>query len=847
MVTVKLLNGDCKEKLKELADNSIDSIVVDPPYGLSKEPDMIEVLTHWLAGDDYTHSSKGFMGKTWDSFVPSPSIWKECLRVLKPGGHMVSFFGTRTYDMGVLSIRIAGFEIRDQLAWVYGCLSEDTNIVTPYGEKSYTTIKAGDLVLCYDKYNKQYSYQPVEEIYEYTIKDTAYRIQSNHTDQIVSRNHRCLVERGGREVFIFAEELGTQENIPFLEDLPSLQSAISNTYQRASITKQNMFQKMLQSYDWIEKFWKRTVGTAFWYGTSSLHSLWNYILPQQKAYRTSGKPNVFPPMQWSIEGRGMEETCTQREKKLDFTIRTRISETDDWGEQSKLEGWNNLQATKRKSQGSKVYSVSKRMHGYGTEGWLHNGTSVVNGPTDRKIINPDRSSSPYQSRCIRQSDRKLNVICEQSGPQTIREWSGHKTSLATVTPFEYEGKIWCVKVPTGSFVAVRNGKAFTTGNSGFPKSMAVDKAIDKHFKAERTIKKGVKQGHEEFANRTTKGHLSGENKNEGWARPWMEADDANDYHYDFEPATEDAKKWVGWGTALKPAFEPIVLARKPIIGTVAENVLKHGVGGININDTRIPINPEIDDPRLGGKGTWKTDGMAKNVYAGGYAGIENGSSALGRFPSNFIHDGSEEVVELFPQSKGQQGDVKGTEKSHTGQNGIYNEYGRVESQKRGDSGSAARFFYCAKASKSDRNFGLDDFEEASIGAKGNGIRRVCETCGASSLESHLCKCSEKNWVNPANKKNIHPTVKPTELMKYLVKMVTPVGGTVLDPFMGSGSTGKAAVSEGFNFVGIEMQKSYYDIAEARINHAMLPKVEEPKVKKEKKPKSTPILPSALFE
>jgi DNA modification methylase len=503
MVTVKLLNGDCKEKLKELADNSIDSIVVDPPYGLSKEPDMIEVLTHWLAGDDYTHSSKGFMGKTWDSFVPSPSIWKECLRVLKPGGYMVSFFGTRTYDMGVLSIRIAGFEIRDQLAWVYG--------------------------------------------------------------------------------------------------------------------------------------------------------------------------------------------------------------------------------------------------------------------------------------------------------------------------------------------------------SGFPKSMAVDKAIDKHFKAERTIKKGVKQGHEEFANRTTKGHLSGENKNEGWARPWMEADDANDYHYDFEPATEDAKKWVGWGTALKPAFEPIVLARKPLIGTVAENVLKHGVGGININDTRIPINPEIDDPRLGGKGTWKTDGMAKNVYAGGYAGIENGSSALGRFPSNFMHDGSEEVVELFPQSKGQQGDVKGTEKSHTGQNGIYNEYGRVESQKRGDSGSAARFFYCAKASKSDRNFGLDDFEEASIGAKGNGIRRVCETCGASSLESHLCKCSEKNWVNPANKKNIHPTVKPTELMKYLVKMVTPVGGTVLDPFMGSGSTGKAAVSEGFNFVGIEMQKEYYDIAEARINHAMLPKVEEPKIKKEKKPKSTPILPSALFE
>lgn len=503
MVTINLLNGDCRVMLKSLEDNSIDSIVCDPPYGLSKEPDMVEVLKHWLAGDDYTHKSNGFMGKTWDSFVPGPSIWKECLRVLKPGGYMLAFFGTRTYDIGTLAIRLAGFEIRDQLAWVFG--------------------------------------------------------------------------------------------------------------------------------------------------------------------------------------------------------------------------------------------------------------------------------------------------------------------------------------------------------SGFPKSMAVDKAIDKHFKADRTVKKGVKQGHEEFANRTTKGHLSGDGKNEGWKRPWMEEDDANDYHYDFEPATDEAKQWVGWGTALKPAYEPIVMARKPLIGTVAENVLKHGVGGINIDATRIPINPEIDDPRLGGNGTWKTEGMAKNVYEGGYAGVPNTSSSLGRFPANLLHDNSDEVVELFPQSKGQQGDVKGTEKSHTGQNGIYNEYGRVESQKRGDSGSAARFFYCAKTSKSDRNEGLDDFEEKSVGGKGNGIRRICSTCGTSSLEAHLCNCTVKDWINPETKKNNHPTVKPTELMKYLIKLVTPPNGIILDPFMGSGSTGKAAVMEGFNFVGVEMQKEYYDIAEARIKNAMLPKIEKPKVKKEKKPKSTTILPSTLFE
>lgn len=115
-----LHQGDCLEVLRTFADNSIDSIVTDPPYGLSKEPDMAEVLRHWLAGDDYQHKGGGFMGKTWDSFVPGPAIWRECLRVLKPGGHLLAFFGTRTQDIGTLAIRLAGFEIRDSIAWIYG-------------------------------------------------------------------------------------------------------------------------------------------------------------------------------------------------------------------------------------------------------------------------------------------------------------------------------------------------------------------------------------------------------------------------------------------------------------------------------------------------------------------------------------------------------------------------------------------------------------------------------------------------------------------------------------------------------------------------------------------------------
>lgn len=404
-----VINMECLIGMRMmLADNSIDAVVTDPPYGLSKQPDMNEVLRHWLNGDDYVHTGGGFMGKTWDSFVPGPSIWKEVFRVLKPGGHLLAFFGTRTYDLGTLAIRLAGFEIRDQIDWVYG--------------------------------------------------------------------------------------------------------------------------------------------------------------------------------------------------------------------------------------------------------------------------------------------------------------------------------------------------------SGFPKSLDISKA------------------------------------------------------------TGD-EQWQGWGTALKPAHEPICVARKPLAGTVAENILQFGTGGMNIDSCRIPTEDKLGGgmvskgrPKVseGWDRPWMHDAEITEKKKIEAAKKVADAEALGRWPANFIHDGSDEVVNLFPAKAGAAAPVKGTEQSEV-TNGIYGKFNdRVPGQFYSDTGSAARFFYCAKASKSDRDEGV--MLAMVTGAEMTG--REPDTDGLNSPRAGAGRTS--------GARNNHPTVKPTALMQWLVRLVTPPGGKVLDPFTGSGSTGKACAIEGFDFIGFEMDPHYCEIAKQRI-------------------------------
>lgn len=450
-MTYRIITGDSAQELKSLPDNSVDSIVTDPPYGLS------------------------FMGKKWDYDVPSEDIWRECLRVLKPGGHLLAFAGTRTQHRMAVRIEDAGFEIRDMIAWVYGSGFP----------KSHDVSKA-------------------------------------------------IAKRAGGE-------LAAKDAISFMRE--------------------------------------------------------------------------------RREELGLSRVEFER---------------------------------------------------------------LIFGRSDGNVRNwEDGISLPKPGL-----------------------WNEIKRAMGLeVTPFDAD-------MERGDVVI-----GVEDGSYGYQKT-------DARWENKRVVR---------------------------------------------SPATPEAKQWAGWGSALKPALETITLARKPLIGTIAQNVLQYGTGGLNVDGCRVEAldeSYEKNTNRDNVKGHWGNSDGTANVRA----------NSAGRFPANLIHDGSEEVVGLFPESNG--GAFPKKSNIPTGRH-YDGGWGAVDNKERTEmgNGSASRFYYVAKASKRDRNEGLPEGTTSS-----------------------------------------HPTVKPTDLMRYLCRLITPPGGTVLDPFTGSGSTGKAAILEGFNFIGIERDPEYVRIAEARISH-----------------------------
>jgi len=683
--TVCIIHGDCREALSGVKKCS-SAIVTDPPYEL------------------------GFMGKSWDSRGVSfkRETWDIIRSACLHGASLLSFGGSRTQHRIACAIEDAGWELRDVLMWVYGCLSEDTEVLTGRGWERLHKLTQYDKILIHDTENDIYKWETPERWQVYRVhEDTAYRIVSDSTDQLVSRNHRVLVERDGELVSRSVETLAGLENVPIL---PSA------------------------FLDELEK---------------------------------QGEL-LFSPVQWENSWARMEATCPQGASRVDRREQRKLSGKYVGREESCLEGRGNLFQNARQLQGCEVCSVPAELLVYGPRGRVRYGASSVGSDEDRATTPENGSSASQQPRPIRQQSGGV-AFCQQPRPQAVRGRKTYKTTLARVYQQPYSGLIFCPTVSTGAFVARRNGQIFVTGNSGFPKSLDISKAIDKA--------KGVKHEVVGVSNQGT-GVQPNKLNNHGKGDTGIGYMDGSGKTFDLTaPSTPEAQLWDGYGTALKPAYEPIILAMNPVDKTFANNALKHGVAGLNIDECRVPVFESGGRPKrivhsLRDDVEYHPSSLAGRVDGSLKSSKAIGSTEQGRFPANFLHDGSDEVLRLFPLSKGQQGNVRGTEKSHTEDENTscYGEYNCRAFGKRGDSsGSAARFFYCAKASRAER--GED---------------------------------------------NRHPTVKPLALMEYLCQLVKmPEYNLIIDPFMGSGTTLLACSKLGIPCIGIDSDKQSCELATLR--------------------------------
>lgn len=771
--------GSSPKPLKYVKDNTIDSLVTDPPAGIAfmgKEWDRPDGISGSFGQDvSDTISAR-------NAFVSSlTSILKEAFRVLKPGGHALIWALPRTSHWTGLAVEDAGFEIRDAVQHVFGCLSSDTEVIADGKWIPYTQVQIGQNALCFDLKTGTYRWDTINEVLTYDYCDTAFRIVSDSTDQIVSKNHRCIVEQDGETVFRLAESLARerQARVPVLEDLQGLLKTLPMPHK----------------------------------GTGSTQALLREEVPVHLSKTKSVSEKTSPSLR-------------------------------------------NLQ---EKVQSSR-------------------------GPGNRKTAQTEGSGTSQTPRSLTQLQEQSNAVPIQLGSQEVRSTRFTKTTVARIEPIYYEGKVWCLRVPTGAFVARRNGKVFVTGNNGFPKSMNIGKAIDKVKCKKRKVIGVDPERAGRLVNQTGKYRTKS-----GWSAGNRSANIT-------APASREAALFDGWGTALKPASEVWILARKPLDGTVAKNVLEWGTGGINIDGCRISTQDNLNGGAYSG-GERPKSAMGLKGEAGGTSSmLEEGGGRLdpskykqpsGRWPANFLlsHHPDCELVGVKKVKAKQLTAGKRTVKWGVGEGGcsykkgtgakfatpdgkdvapIWNcvegcpvrmmdeqsgclksgamQLGQPRKKSKGkggyhggmpdtastvsylgDSGGASRFFYQAKPSTREKNAG-------------------CKGLFWREKKGHLIRISKKKYkkLKKAGEKvlrgNVHPTIKGVQLMRYLCRMITPLGGVVLDMFNGSGTTGCAAVQEGFRYIGIEREKAYKVIASKRIRHILREvKAEEREAKKAPKP------------
>lgn len=748
----KLYNGNMLDLLQVVGENTVDSIVTDPPYELN------------------------FMSKSWDNsgIAFQKETWEQCYKALKPGGYLLAFGGTRTFHRIACAIEDAGFEIRDTIMWLYGCYSEDTQVLTDKGWKYFYDLDKSEKVLQWNKDTNSLSWIKPLNYFEYTIDDEMVRLENRHTEQLLTKNHRvvCDIKKNhkkysGAYSFIEAQNILKTDFIK----LPLASYYYGNlNYEYAYMVGW-----------WLTDAWEHKDGKACMFSQSRPKTLEKLRIELDRL-KTLGKCNYSEYIKQSKSGKHNPEHTFYVTGELADYLLTNFSSREFKEEFIEL----NKQSKELLLQGLMDGDGSARDNEYSKVFWSQN-------ESRNDILSALLTTMGYRNY-ISYSGRHKGVIFNIAHNTTEIQFKHKKPNI------KYIGKVYCLQTETGAFVVRRNGKPFISGNSGFPKSMNIGLAIDK--------KNGVD-------NRT--GNIV---KDQG-----VKDNTKNIMHLNCNEQYEERvaqNEWNGWGTCLKPSYEPIIVARKPVEKSIVENVMKYGVGGINIDECRV------------GNEIISTHNAPKGTFAGGDwdrgSDISSYKQHSGRFPANTIltYDETdyEEVCGNFPISGSGNGGVP------------YNYAGREYDNKNtsmfngdkpqapsnyNDNGSASRYFYCAKASKKDRDEGLENFVATTDGAKGNGLDRVCEFCGASQLTPEKCHCKVKSWITKP-KKNTHPTVKPTELMQYLVRLVTPKNGTILDPFNGSGSTGKAVMYENlerninYKYIGIELTEEYLPIAKARIEY-----------------------------
>lgn len=781
MADYKILLGNCKETLKTLEDESVDSIVTDPPYEL------------------------GFMNKKWDSqgIAYDVEMWQECLRVLKPGGYLLAFGGTRTYHRMTCAIEDAGFEIRDSIDWLYGCLDEETECLTASGWKRYTDLSTSDKVMQWDSETGELSWTNPSEVLVYPYSGKMVRLVNRHTDQMLTPNHRVYAKirrhsRNPAPTAYEVEEAGQLKN-HWQIDLPmagQLGGSVQVTPERAYLVGW-----------WLTDAWKHGDGKAVMFSQSKPE-----MLAKLRKSLTPHKPSEYVK-----EGR----KDNHRDEHT-FYVTGELAEYLLANHPDRRLTWDMLQW----SFEARRALFEGLMDGDGSCPDHQRAWAFWSKDQDRRDVFLALALS-IGHRAYDDPDN--NCVHVNIGKDSTQIQYKHR-----VEDVDYEGDVWCVRVPAGAFVVRRNGRPFITGNSGFPKSVNISKEINKRsgveFKAIPASGVGFMNADKEDGYNTTKNQL-----------------------IQVGETTDEAKRWEGWGTALKPAREPIVVARKPFEGPLYKNVLEHGTGGMNIDACRVDPKGAALRSEAYPSGRWPAnivithsvncinigEGQTKarviNRWTDGAKPF--GGGAGHEFTTHQTSEDGNERYDIYECVEGcpaklldEQSGIAKPKAARRGRIGGRVFFGRfdhasLEGVWPSDPGGGASrffnqlnwseedflpFFYTAKASNKERNAGLDHLETRSAGEVTGGRKE-----GSAGLNNPRAGAGRTS-----GNKNFHPTVKPVKLMEWLVRLVTPPGGTVLDPFMGSGTTGVAAINQGFNFIGCELMEEYIPIAEGRIEHAL---------------------------